>query len=87
MGTGTGRLTASEVSGELTAFLTAGARHQVGPDDDYFALGLVNSLFALELVTFVERRFGLEVGVEDLDLDHFRTVGRLTDFVLRKTAA
>lgn len=87
MGTETGRPAAGEVSSELTAFLTAGARQHVGPDDDYFALGLVNSLFALELVTFVERRFGLEVGVEDLDLDHFRTVSRLTDFVLRKTAA
>lgn len=87
MGTQTGRPTADEASSELTAFLAAGTGHQVGTDDDYFALGLVNSLFALELVTFVEWRFGLEVGVEDLDLDHFRTVGRLTDFVLRKTAA
>lgn len=87
MGTQTGRPTADEARSELTAFLAAGTGHQVGPDDDYFALGLVNSLFALELVTFVEWRFGLEVGVEDLDLDHFRTVGRLTDFVLRKTAA
>ncbi|MGW6270291.1 acyl carrier protein [Streptomyces sp. NPDC055060] len=87
MGTETGRPpTADEVSGELTAFLAKGSGHEVGPDDDYFALGLVNSLFALELVTFVEWRFGLEVGVEDLELDHFRTVVRLTDFVLRKTA-
>ena len=87
MGTETGRPTADEVSGVLTAFLSEGAGQRVEPDEDYFALGLVNSLFALELVTFVEQRFGLEIGVEDLDLDHFRTVGRLTGFVLRKTAA
>ena len=74
-----------DVRGTLTEFLSTEAGRSLGPDDDYFALGLVNSLFALELVTFVEHRFGLVVEVEDLELDHFRTIGRLTDFVLAKT--
>ena len=76
-----------DVRAELADFLAAGIDQKVGPDDDYFALGLVNSLFALELVTFVERRFRLTVSVDDLDLDHFRTLNRLTDFVHAKTAA
>ncbi len=76
-----------DVRAELTEFLSGATGDRIGPDEDYFAKGLVNSLFALELVTFVERRFGLAVEVEDLDLDHFRTINRLTDFVRLKTAA
>jgi methoxymalonate biosynthesis acyl carrier protein len=56
-------------------------------DDDYFALGRANSLFALELVTFVERHFSLTVEVTDLELDNFRTIARTAEFVRQKLAA
>lgn len=76
-----------DVRTELTEFLVTETGRSIGPSDDYFAMGLINSLFALELVNFVEERFGLVVEVEDLDLDHFRTIDRLADFVTAKTAA
>lgn len=76
--------TAADVTDELSAFLIRNLGQELGPDDDYFALGLVNSLFAMELVNFVEQRYGIEVGVDDLDLDNFRTLGRLREFVLTK---
>ncbi|MDS0134363.1 MULTISPECIES: phosphopantetheine-binding protein [unclassified Amycolatopsis] len=76
---------ADDILAELTRFFaTATAGTTPGPDEDYFALGLVNSLLALKLVTHVERRFGIEVATEDLDLDNFRTMNRVTAFVLRK---
>ncbi|GAA2454121.1 acyl carrier protein [Streptomyces mauvecolor] len=77
----------NDVTSQITAFLSAALRRQVEPDDDYFARGLADSLFALELVTFVESHFALTVEVEDLDLDSFRTARRITEFVRRKTAA
>lgn len=52
--------------------------------DDIFELGYVNSLFALQLVTFVENEFQFTVENEDLDLQNFSTIARLTDFVSRK---
>jgi acyl carrier protein len=78
--------TTDRITEEVITFLAAALRRQVGPEDDYFALGLVDSLFALELVTFVEDHFGLTVEVEDLDLDSFRTAARITRFVRRKQA-
>jgi acyl carrier protein len=78
---------ADGITRQVTEFLTAALRQPVGPDDDYFALGLADSLFALELVTFVESRFALTVEVEDLDLDSFRTANRITRFVQRKTGS
>lgn len=54
-------------------------------DDDIFALGFVNSLVALQLVQFLEQAFGITVEDEDLDLDNFRSIDRIDDFVARKT--
>lgn len=70
---------------EVLAFLTAALGTEVGPDDDYFTQGRADSLFALELVTFVEHHFHLTVDVEDLDLDNFRTAARIVAFVQAKT--
>lgn len=74
----------NEITDQVTEFLTQALRRPVEPDDDYFALGLADSLFALELVTFVEERFAVTVEVEDLDLDSFRTAARIARFVRAK---
>ena len=57
----------------------------LGDEEDIFATGFVNSLFAMELVTFIEKTFGITVESEDLDLDNFRSVERLAGFVATKT--
>ncbi|WP_030669506.1 acyl carrier protein [Streptomyces sp. NRRL B-1347] len=84
---GTDAVDRAAVTEELRAYLSGALGREPGQDDDYFALGLVTSLFAIELVNFVEQRYGIEVTVDDLDLDHFRTLGRLREFVLAKTAS
>lgn len=61
--------------------------HQLQDSDDIFALGFVNSLFAMQLVTFVEVQFAVTVDNEDLDLDNFRSIDRIVAFVTRKAAA
>lgn len=53
-------------------------------DDDIFALGFVNSLFAMQMVMFVEGEFGIRVENEDLDLDNFRTVDAIAALVEKK---
>jgi methoxymalonate biosynthesis acyl carrier protein len=56
-------------------------------DDDLFESGLVNSLFAIQLMTFIEKTFAVEVDADDLDIKNFRSVSAATDFVLKKSAA
>jgi methoxymalonate biosynthesis acyl carrier protein len=55
-------------------------------DDDLFATGLVSSLFAVQIVMWVERTFGATVGPSDLDIDNFATVEAIAGFVRRKRA-
>ncbi|NUS86536.1 MAG: acyl carrier protein [Streptomyces sp.] len=56
-------------------------------DDDIFQLGFVSSMFAIQLVSFVEHEFGLTIDNDDLELDNFRSVGALDAFVTRKLSA
>lgn len=54
--------------------------------DDIFALGLVNSLFAMQLVTWVEQQFDICVEDEDLDIENFNTINAIAQFADRKMA-
>jgi acyl carrier protein len=54
---------------------------QLGDDEDIFSSGRVNSLFAVQLVMWVERTFGITVQADDLDIANFRTVASVAGFV------
>lgn len=53
-------------------------------DDDLFESGIVNSLFAVQLMTFLEKNFVMEIGIDDLDIENFKSVNATTAFVMRK---
>lgn len=61
--------------------------HELTDDEDIFASGFVNSMFAMQLVQFVEQEFGVTVENEDLEIDNFRSVNAIAALVERKTAA
>ena len=61
--------------------------HEVGDDDDIFASGFVNSLFAMELIVFIESSYGITIESEDLDLENFRTVAKVAELVEIKRSA
>jgi acyl carrier protein len=58
----------------------------LGDDENLFESGIVNSLFAVQLTTFVEKHFDIEVGMDDLDIDNFKSVNATAAFVARKIA-
>jgi methoxymalonate biosynthesis acyl carrier protein len=58
-----------------------------GDDDDIFALGFVNSMFAMKLVNFIEDEFDIVVENDDLDLANFRSVTKIVNFINKKKAA
>ena len=58
----------------------------IGENDDVFALG-VNSLFAMQLIMWIEKDFGVAVADEDLEMDNFRSISAIAGFIARKTPA
>ncbi|HVI45630.1 MAG TPA: acyl carrier protein [Chitinophaga sp.] len=61
-----------------------GSEIRFADEEDIFKLGLVNSLFALELVVFLENSFSIAVENEDLNLQNFNTVDNLEAFIQKK---
>ncbi len=66
----------------LTRYIS---KKNLGDEENFFASGFVNSLFALQLVMFVEKEFKIKVENEDLDLKNFNAVNAIAQFVERKT--
>lgn len=58
----------------------------VADEDDIFALGFGNSLFAMQLVAFVERQFDIEIESEDLEMSNFRSIQSISTLVGKKLA-
>jgi acyl carrier protein len=51
---------------------------------DLFASGLVNSLFAMELILFIEKEFDIIITNEDLDFNNFKTIDAIVGFIESK---
>jgi methoxymalonate biosynthesis acyl carrier protein len=75
----------------LSAIKAFVAKHlggiEVADDEDFFASGHVNSLFAVQIVMFVENTLGVPVIDDDLDIANFSTVDRIHRFVDAKAPA
>ena len=56
----------------------------IDPGDNLLAKGIVDSHGVMELVTFLEERYGIAIGDEDLTPENFESVGRIEEFVARK---
>ena len=53
-------------------------------EDNIFELGFVDSLFAMQLVGFVEEEFKIKVMDQDLDIFNFSSVNRIVSFIKTK---
>ena len=75
-----------EIKVEIKQFLARFFKdYNLRDDEDIFSLGFVNSLFAMQLVLFVEQTFHIVIENEDLDIDNFRTINALSNLIARKT--
>lgn len=57
---------------------------EFGESQDIFALGFVNSLFAMELVMFIEKSFSITIPNDELKIDNFRTVELMVELIGRQ---
>ena len=70
---------------ELVSMLSNRLKTPVRPEQDLFADGMINSMFALELVVQIENRFDVAVEGRDLDMANFRSVNAMANLVRRLT--
>jgi acyl carrier protein len=79
----------ASVEAEIVAYLEQHNPHGVGKKihgaTSLFDGGLVDSFGIIELVSFLEGRFGVRFDERDLAGENFKTVNSLVDVVVRKT--
>lgn len=80
-------MTSDEILEKTKNFLSKFIKvDDVSIDEDLFATGLLNSLFAMQLVLFVEKEFNCKVENEDLDLKNFNSINAIVSLIGRKLA-
>jgi D-alanine--poly(phosphoribitol) ligase subunit 2 len=57
-----------------------------GPDVDLLETGLLDSLALIELILALELEFSIELPLEDIDIERFRTLETIAALVAERTA-
>ena len=56
-------------------------------DTDLFDTGVLDSLAFVDLLLLLEQEFGVTTSVEDLEVDNFKSIARIADFVMQRGRA
>ena len=77
--------TAVPVKKQLREFLAeASGIPDIEDDTELFSTGIVNSLFAIQLMMYIEKTFDKTIGMDDLDFDNFSSINAIANFVESK---
>lgn len=52
------------------------------PDMDLFEAGVLDSLAFVELMLFLENAFGITITLEQVEIEHFKSIERIAAFLL-----
>jgi len=50
-------------------------------DTDLFDTGVLDSLAFVELLLHLEREFGVQISIEELEIERFRSIERIAEFI------
>lgn len=78
-----------DVQSTIKQYIVTEIMHEMNPgvlDNDAALIegGIIDSMNLIKLVAFLEERFRIKIGEEELDIDNFKTVNSLTDFINKK---
>lgn len=79
-----GREGASSRVPEIRRFVSKSLLRHIDDNENFFETGFVTSMFGMQLITYLEQAYGIEVLDEDLDLTNFCTLTNIAMFVERK---
>ena len=62
-----------------------GDDHRIGPDTDFLENGILDSTGVLELVGFLEEKYGIRVEDDELVPDNLNSLEKITHYISKKT--
>lgn len=57
---------------------------EVNDEDDFFQKGLVNSLFSMQLIVFIEKKFQITMEMEEINPENLSSIHNILAYVQRK---
>ena len=81
-------LVTDSLQAELTALFTKRLGVEVpSPDTDLLATGRLDSVGFVELLVQLEKRFGLRVELDDVEVENFRSLATIAAYIADRRAA
>lgn len=74
----------AEIRAFVAGWFREGSEDGLEPDTPLVTSGIIDSAGVLELVAFLERKFGIRVAETDVSLQNCNTLQSLTELVLRR---
>ena len=75
----------NDVKSKIRKFIQKVTRKQeIFDDEDIFQGGIVNSLLTVQLIMFIEKNFQISIDNSDINLENFRTLNRIEEYVQSK---
>ncbi len=74
----------SEIKNFIVENFLYGQNNGLGDDISFLGKGLIDSTGVLELVAFIEERYGVSVADEELIPDNFDSVNKLSNYINKK---
>ena len=71
----------------ITQFMYDQANARLDPDTDLLNDGIVDSMGILQVVNFLEEKFGVQVSDDEITPENFRSLRVLTEFVEQRRGA
>jgi D-alanine--poly(phosphoribitol) ligase subunit 2 len=57
------------------------------PDTDLLETGLIDSIGLVELILQLEERFGVNLPMDTIEIDDFRSINKIADLIARLSAS
>ncbi|HEU5378332.1 MAG TPA: acyl carrier protein [Ktedonobacteraceae bacterium] len=73
-----------EIKLKIRLFLAKFIQRDIQDHEDIFTSNFVSSLFAMQLIMFIENEFHFQIDNEELDIDNFRTIDAMSRLIIKK---
>jgi len=74
----------SDIRNYIVEYFLYGQDNGLGEDTSFLEKGLIDSTGILELVSFIEEKYGISVEDEELIPDNFDSINKLSAFIAKK---
>jgi len=76
-----------EVESQVIEILGRNLEAKLSPEDDVIRSGLLDSLTFVDLMLRLQEVFGVQIDLDEVELDDFRTARSISGFLIRRRGA